>query len=103
MLLFVSLQNGELKQITFLFLLLTLLLEWILLVPPTLMYLSFLPWVYELQSTSESTIFKGVITCLTVFFFFQYILHDNSQFILWFTPLGICFNIDLGYLKLTFI
>ena len=87
MLMLVSLKNGRLNQITFLFLFLPRLFEWILLVSPTLRS-PWIPlplllpmvtfcllrvrvhWVYVPQSNLESTIFEGFIIYLFVLSFF---------------------------------
>ena len=116
MLMLVSLQNGELNQITFLCYCFFYYNDYFwchLLDEPMVstttifargdvLFLSVgVHWVYVLQSTLKSTIFEGFIICF--FVFFKYFSHGNSLFILWFQAWGICFNINLEWLELMFM
>ena len=58
-------------------------------------------WIHILQSTLESAVFEGFI--IDTFALLKKILYEESLFILCFTALEICFNIDFGLLKSIFM
>ena len=113
-LMLVSLQNGRLNQTTFLFLFFPRLFPWLLLliISPTLKGVR-VPLLIFLALELRSTVVKYSslpwnplsfrASSYLLLFSSKIFLHEDSLLILWFTALGICLSIDLGWFEEIFI
>ena len=104
--------HGGLNQVTLLFLLFPRIFEGLLLVSPTLTsawvpLLLLLPLEPEFIGFTHSSrpwnpLFLRASSYILLFSS-KVFFHEDSLFIFWFTALGICFNVDLGWLESIFM